>query len=99
MSRRKRGRAISVSSSAPDGAGTSTASSPAPAVENDVPDKKSKFEKRFRTDTTTDEEVLRTYLARSASMILTRTFREADEVMELLRLSTFQATYYLSGEW
>jgi hypothetical protein len=99
MARRKRGRAISVSSSAPDGTGISAASSPAPTVENEVSNKKSKFEKRFRTNTSTDEEVLRTYLMRSASMILMRIFREADEVLELLRISTFQATYYLSGGW
>jgi len=47
MAHCKRGWAISVSSSTPDGTGISAASSPAPTVENEVSNKKSKFEKQF----------------------------------------------------
>jgi CelD/BcsL family acetyltransferase involved in cellulose biosynthesis len=59
MTRRKRVRTASVSSSAHNDTGFSAPSSPRPSLDRDAPDsKKSKFEKRYRTDITSDEDVL-----------------------------------------
>jgi len=61
MPQRKRGRQHSPAASASSGqdvAGGSTASSPAPTSASEPATKKSKFDKRFKTDTTSDEDVL-----------------------------------------
>jgi hypothetical protein len=46
-----------------DGAGMSATSSPPPAADNEATNKKSKFEKRFQTDITSDEDVLCEYFS------------------------------------
>ena len=62
---------MSASSSAQGGAGPSAASSPHPSVENEATDKKSKFEKRFKTDITSDEDVLSRLTISFSTMKLT----------------------------
>jgi hypothetical protein len=66
MSSRKRGRRDSSAISASSGqdvADTSTASLPAPTSAIEPSTKKSKFDKQFKTDTISDEDVLSTFLS------------------------------------
>lgn len=58
MAPRKRGRQLSPAVSASDFADTSVASSPAPNSATETVSKKVKFNRRFKTDTTCDDDVL-----------------------------------------
>src|ERR1700683_1980282 len=104
---RKRGRrassAASATSSSPDITATgSTASSPPPNTSltgTEPTDKKSRFEKRFKTATTSNEDVLRKLYVFNRDYELTPAPRKTIEVMDLSRLPPLPTTIYYARGW